>query len=345
MISLPVNDLPEYILENPKLLQTWVWVLRQASSGKSKTVPVGKGTTKVSTGQGELITRTTEAAGQLNMSPSTLYRHMKHLEDAGLVELNPCSHYTHVTVARWDQYRDTSYTSPPYEEVKKHWNEFADDRAVPRVRKMSDVRKALVQLRWQEWQQIEGYDGALDYFQKTLDRASESPFLLGDNDRGWAMDFDFLFQNETNHLKIWEGVYDGPAPMETEAGDSDDQSKSSGQVPYQKIKKIWNKFADHAGNVPRVNHLSASRRRKVQSRWGEWKEIKQVDGPMEYYRKTLYKALKSDFLTGDNDRGWVFNFDFLFDNDNNHLKVWEGVYDDHQKQQPQTTAYPEHLRQ
>ena len=35
----------------------------------------------------------------------------------------------------------------------------------------------------------------------------DSDFLMGKNDRRWAADFDWIFQNKSNWLKVLEGRY------------------------------------------------------------------------------------------------------------------------------------------
>lgn len=49
--------------------------------------------------------------------------------------------------------------------------------------------------------------------EEVLLKASKSDFLLGKNDRGWKMDFDWVIANDTNWVKVMEGKYDNkPSP-------------------------------------------------------------------------------------------------------------------------------------
>jgi hypothetical protein len=50
--------------------------------------------------------------------------------------------------------------------------------------------------------------GGLEGWQRALARARGSPFLTGDNDRGWRADLDFLLQAKSFN-KLMEGGYDG----------------------------------------------------------------------------------------------------------------------------------------
>ena len=51
------------------------------------------------------------------------------------------------------------------------------------------------------------FHGSMDEWQGYLTQIRRSPFLLGDNDRGWKADFDFAV-SESGALKILEGKYD-----------------------------------------------------------------------------------------------------------------------------------------
>ena len=67
---------------------------------------------------------------------------------------------------------------------------------------MTGTRKDKILKRDKEFDNLE------HAFKLALDKISESRFLLGENDRGWKVDFDFLFTNDTNIVHIVEGKYD-----------------------------------------------------------------------------------------------------------------------------------------
>jgi hypothetical protein len=43
-----------------------------------------------------------------------------------------------------------------------------------------------------------------------FDAIEKSKFLLGDNPKGWKVDFDFVFCSQQNYVKILEGNYEDP---------------------------------------------------------------------------------------------------------------------------------------
>lgn len=61
--------------------------------------------------------------------------------------------------------------------------------------------------------------------QQVFDKAEASSFMRGDNNRGWRADFDWIFNNSTNWLKILEGKYDDRTPI-TRPNNYDTQSEN-----------------------------------------------------------------------------------------------------------------------
>ncbi len=51
----------------------------------------------------------------------------------------------------------------------------------------------------------------LDYFRAAVSKAAHTPFLCGENDRGWRATFDWFIANDTNAVKVSEGRYDSVA--------------------------------------------------------------------------------------------------------------------------------------
>ena len=84
-------------------------------------------------------------------------------------------------------------------EVLKIWNLFANEVHLAEVKKLSTKRKSAIAARFSEKEFI---------FQDILQAIRRSNFLLGQNDSGWKVDFDFIFLSTNNYLKILEGKYE-----------------------------------------------------------------------------------------------------------------------------------------
>ncbi len=72
----------------------------------------------------------------------------------------------------------------------------------PRVIKLSDKRKMKVRVRFEEM------SFSYETLQEVFDRCEASHFMRGDNNRGWRADFDWIFANSQNWVKVLEGKYD-----------------------------------------------------------------------------------------------------------------------------------------
>lgn len=80
-----------------------------------------------------------------------------------------------------------------------HWNSFANENDLPKLLKITDKRRSAIRQRLKEKE----FD-----FQIILDKIRMSPFLLGDNNRGWKIHFDFVV-NKNRYIEILEGKYNG----------------------------------------------------------------------------------------------------------------------------------------
>ena len=52
-------------------------------------------------------------------------------------------------------------------------------------------------------------------YKECIDKIPQCPFLLGDNERDWRIDFDWLIKNNENYLKILDGNYDESKSMKS----------------------------------------------------------------------------------------------------------------------------------
>jgi hypothetical protein len=85
------------------------------------------------------------------------------------------------------------------EEVAEDWNAMAESVGLPLVRKLTPSRRRQFKVRLREYRDIEDWQRAF----KTI---RETPWMHGDNARGWRADFDFLLQSKS-FTKLTEGAY------------------------------------------------------------------------------------------------------------------------------------------
>jgi hypothetical protein len=84
------------------------------------------------------------------------------------------------------------------EHVVEAWNAMADRTGLPAVRKLTPERRRKLQLRIRQ--------NTIDEFTEAISAIEGSPFLRGENNRGWRADFDFLL-SPTKFTKLTEGTY------------------------------------------------------------------------------------------------------------------------------------------
>lgn len=92
-------------------------------------------------------------------------------------------------------------------------------------------------------------------------------------------------------------------------------------LPFKEIKELWNAVCI---GYPKLHSLSESRKNKMRNRIAE---MGGAEKALPLLREIFTKMQASNFLRGDNKRGWKASFDWLFENDKNWVKVYEGNYD------------------
>ncbi|MBR5271827.1 MAG: hypothetical protein IKU25_00310 [Clostridia bacterium] len=93
------------------------------------------------------------------------------------------------------------------------------------------------------------------------------------------------------------------------------------KLPSKEIKDIWNECCP---SFPKLLTISENRKNKMRNRIAE---MGGAEKALEILKGIFQKMESSAFLKGDNKRGWKASFDWLFENDKNWVKVWEGNYD------------------
>lgn len=88
------------------------------------------------------------------------------------------------------------------------------------------------------------------------------------------------------------------------------------------VKEYWNKLHDDTNSsMHRLTLMSESRKVMLRAR------LRQCKGDVSMIYKAIDTAMASDFMNGNNGRGWTASFDWIFGNENNFAKTLEG-YDD-----------------
>lgn len=82
-----------------------------------------------------------------------------------------------------------------------------ENKYLPGALAFTDKRKEKCRTRIKKFS--DDLDKFVDSFRRAVQKAQLTPFLKGENDRGWKASFDWLIENDENFLKVLEGKYDG----------------------------------------------------------------------------------------------------------------------------------------
>lgn len=114
---------------------------------------------------------------------------------------------------------------------------------------------------------------------------------------------------------VFSADADAPTAVKSEV----EEKKES--LPFKKIKDEWNTICTA---YPKLHVLSESRKNKIRDRI---EEMGGIEKAMPLIKLIFEKMMASPFLKGDSPHGWKASFDWVFTNDKNWVKVYEGVYD------------------
>lgn len=153
-----------------------------------------------------------------------------------------------------------------------------------------------------------------------------------DNDNDNEYDNDNDVSKETNILEpSKEGIQS--ASVKTEAPGGGKVSKSQ-KIDYAGIKEYWNrKHYETKSVMPPITLMTENRKVMVKAR------LRQCKGDVKILYRAIDIAMASDFMNGNNKKGWVSKFDWIFGNEQNFAKVLEGNFNNTEpaaSQQPQS---------
>ena len=97
-----------------------------------------------------------------------------------------------------------------WEKIKTVWNSLPNP--VKPVRAITDRRKEKIKAR------MNSLNLTQDDILTAINNIKESSFLQGKNSRGWTIDIDWLFRDDTRFLKVLEGKYMDEKPQEESRG-------------------------------------------------------------------------------------------------------------------------------
>lgn len=174
------------------------------------------------------------------------------------------------------------------------------------------TEKGLFLSNWEKHQNIEGLEKIREQnrLRKQRQREKEKQNLLENN-----MSRDVTEQVTQSHATDLDLELDKDIDIDKER--EEDIEKTSAVVPYKKIQDLFNSTCT---SFSKIRTLSAKRKKVIRDRFHQYNKY------IEVFKELFEKAESSNFLKGDNERGWKADFDWLL-NEDNMAKVLEGRYD------------------
>jgi hypothetical protein len=106
-IKLHRKIIDNWIWKDPVSLKIWIWCLCRANHADIDVVmKTGKGNVVVSIKRGQFLTGRKSAGVELDMAPTTFMRHLEKLKKSSNIALKPDTHWTVVTICKWEEYQD-----------------------------------------------------------------------------------------------------------------------------------------------------------------------------------------------------------------------------------------------
>lgn len=139
-----------------------------------------------------------------------------------------------------------------------------------------------------------------------------------DNYNEYDNDNDNDVSKETDIEPSKEGILS--ASVKTEAPAGGKVSKSQ-KIDYAGIKEYWNRKHEETKSVMSpITLMTENRKVMVKAR------LRQCKGDVKTLYRAIDIAMASDFMNGNNKKGWVSKFDWIFGNEQNFAKVLEGNF-------------------
>ena len=130
-------------------------------------------------------------------------------------------------------------------------------------------------------------------------------------------EYIIVYINSINADINWQNVDDNTQSKGKKSKGKKSKADIAETCPYVDILNLYHSLCP---SLSKVAKLSDSRKEKVRLRFAE------MEKNIETLRVVFENVEKSDFCKGNNERGWTASFDWIFENDKNWLKIYEGKY-------------------
>jgi hypothetical protein len=107
-----------------------------------------------------------------------------------------------------------------------------ENKQLPQVKARSRERMAKCRSRINQAASSGCLEQYLKDFRAAVSKAQSTPFLCGDNERGWRADFDWFVANHTNPYRVLEGKYDSTKKGGNANGATEGSARPAERNPF-----------------------------------------------------------------------------------------------------------------
>ena len=253
--------------------------------------------------RGQLLTDLKKIQENTGISFQSVRTCLKRLEKTGEITVESTNKYSVITVCNYDNYQYL-----PNTDNNQPTNNQQTDNNQPTISQQASNNHPTIS---QQSANIQStlYKEYIDNTKNTKNTKKEKNLLMEE--------YENTARAYTHDTHAHTSTHDTPARVIAEPTET---------FPYREIADGWNSVCR---SLPKIVSLSQKRKNEIKSRCNEWKKQLQRDDYTKVADELFHKIEQSDFLTGRSGKSWKADFDWVFKNDTNWLKVWEGNYSNH----------------
>lgn len=285
--------------DKPEMVQLFLYLLLKANTET-------KEWHGITIQRGQLPTSLSTIARDLKLGLQTVRTCINRLKSTSELTSKSTSKYTIITICNYDKYQYFDDLDNRQINKQPTSNQQADQQAINRQINKQEVGAIS--------EYTDDYGLSVEIINKqTNGKLTSKSTTTKEYNNIYNINNNTISSDED--MSIFSADADAPTAVKSEV----EEKKES--FPFKKIKDEWNTICTA---YPKLHVLSESRKNKIRNRI---EEMGGIEKAMPLIKLIFEKMMASPFLKGDSPRGWKASFDWVFTNDKNWVKVYEGVYD------------------
>lgn len=278
--------------------------------------------------KGQVITTNAAIRRDLGLSAQTVRTCLKRLIKTGEITYKSTNRYVVITICKYESYQCQESQINEQSTIKQRAiNEQPTSKTQQNQRATNEQNSVVNVCVTGSCEDVEGKANEQINEQSTSKRNANSAET---NNNTRIKNIEYIKETSLTRGKEKTAAVDTAPSSASDEAEAPKPIKSEKRenLPFKEIKDMWNEVCT---GYPKLHSLSESRKNKMRNRIAE---MGGAEKGLLLLREILTKMQASHFLKGDNRRGWKASFDWLFENDKNWVKVYEGNYDNRLESAP-----------